>query len=1068
MRLARVYPARMKKTFGLLAAVAMAALIPSTASASGPFLDTAEEIISYTTNLSTTRMNTASDGSAYYHCSGGSPSGTRFEKRALDGTLIRSAPGQIDCRSILFDTNTNRLLATSYNPNNNSPDYGIFTVDRDTLVKTKLYNAPLAGAQSMPSLDPTGEFFYVLVPSGRGLIRSYRVADGSLVGDVVTLQLRNNIEAGGIARSDFVGGMFVTWDRAQKMFRAYDAESGVFLGQSSAAVVGNSREWFSYADGKAWVYDTGQSRWRGFQVLAGPAPEVSIEGGDAFEFEEGGSLTLEATGTEGVTYSWDLDGDEEFGDAEGPTATIEVLDGPATFTATVQVRTEFGRTATDSVEIVVHNLDPVVEAVTADPLEVEQFEQVSFSVTASDPAAELDFLTYRWSLGDGNSATGAEPTHVYADVGEYSVTVSAFDGDGGSDSGSVRVEVVPFTDGDEDGAPDGCERQYGLNPEDPNDGEADNDMDGISNRDECLAGTDPTRFNGPSAPAIHRPSVGSTVDVRRVPLVVSNASDPDGDDLVYEFELYTDEELSVLVASVQDMPEGFRLTTWEREEALVENGTYWWRARAHDPHVAGAWTQVGSFFVDTVNEAPEAPEPISPMGTIAELRPTLEVRPAVDPEGDRVTYSWEIIADTQNPTVVEEGVSNGPTWRPRGELEEDHQYYWRCAAVDSGGERSPRSVPAYFVVNQENQAPPAPTWVAPADGAVLSNLPVILRWAGAEDPDHDVLTYELEVATSQDFAAPLWTMEGIEGEEEFEVEFSDAEEDATHWARVRAWDGEGAGPWATVSFTVDAENSPPTAPVLIAPQDDARVAPGTVTLRWQAATDPEGGELRHVVRVFSADDLSSEIWSSSDATGTAELTVDWDAPDEAATYAWSVTASDDERGETTSTVWEFSVVLAANEPPTAPTPVSPVSDIIIDPAAAVLAASPATDPEGDLLTYEFEIFADEGLSERVFTMSGISEDGGVVSAAVSGLPAAPARYWWRVRASDAEAMGPWSNTAHFRTGELDVDEPDEEPDEEPADASGGGSDGCATAPGANGSGWALVALLGLLVARRRS
>ncbi len=1062
----------MTKNPALRALAVLATLLPTTSAlASGPFLDVAEEVVSYETTLSTTRMNTASDGAAYYHCSGGSPSGTRFEKRAPNGTLVRSAPGQIDCRSMLFDPNTNRLFATSYNPSNNTADYGIFTVDRDTLVKTKLYNAPLAGAQSMPSLDPTGEFFYVLVPSGRGVVRSYRVSDGSLVGDLVTLQLRNvGTEAGGIARADYVAGMFITWDRAGKMFRAYDAESGVFLGESSASVVSNSREWMSYADGKAFLYDTGLNRWRGFQVLAGPAPEVNIDGGDSFSFDEGGELTLTATGTEGVTFSWDLDGDEEFGDATGPTVQLGVLDGPAALTVSVQARTEFGRTATDSVEITVANLDPTITSLEASSETVEQFEAVTFTAAASDPAGDLDFLTYRWRFDDGESGTGETTTHVFTQVGTYDVSVTAADGDGGSDSQAVRVRVLPFTDVDEDGAPDGCERRHGLDPGDPNDGAADNDMDGISNRDECLAGTDPIVFNGPGAPSIHRPSVGATVEVRRVPLMVSNAVDPDGDDLTYEFELYRDEALTQLLGSVQDYAEGFRLTTWEYEEALRENGNYWWRARARDAHVAGAWTPTGSFFVNTVNEAPEPPEPLSPMGTIAETRPTLEVRPAVDPEGDFVRYIWEIITDTDAPSIVQEGMSDTPTWTPRDDLLEDHRYYWRCTAVDSRGESSGRSVPAYFSVNTENVPPAAPMWTAPMEGATLERLPVLLRWAQVEDPDHDDVTYELEVATTADFAAPILQVEGIAGEgASVEVAFEEPEEDAMHWARVRAWDAEGAGPWAEISFFVDSENGAPSSPVLRRPAEDARVEVGVVTFAFEAGVDPEGGGVRHRLDVFAADDLSGALWSTdAPVEEGAEWTAQWETPSAAATYAWSVTARDGEGAEATSPVWEFTVVAAANEPPGPPTPSSPVGDVIVDPAAAVLAASPAVDPESDPLTYEFEVFSDDALMERVFVAADVAADGGVVSTAVTNLPTEPARYSWRVRAADAQSPGPWSATAVFRTGELDVDEPDPDVDEPDVVTGAGGNDGCATASGGNGGVAMLALLLGFVALWRRS
>ncbi len=52
----------------------------------------------------------------------------------------------------------------------------------------------------------------------------------------------------------------------------------------------------------------------------------------------------------------------------------------------------------------------------------------------------------------------------------------------------------PPTDTDHDGMPDAWELKYGLNPNDPKDGAADNDYDGYTNLEEYLNGTDPTKF----------------------------------------------------------------------------------------------------------------------------------------------------------------------------------------------------------------------------------------------------------------------------------------------------------------------------------------------------------------------------------------------------------------------------------------------------------------------------------------------------------------------------------------------------------------------------------------------
>lgn len=52
-------------------------------------------------------------------------------------------------------------------------------------------------------------------------------------------------------------------------------------------------------------------------------------------------------------------------------------------------------------------------------------------------------LTYRWSFGDGGSASGFVVTHQYATSGYYPVTVTATDAIGQSGSAQLVVTVLP-------------------------------------------------------------------------------------------------------------------------------------------------------------------------------------------------------------------------------------------------------------------------------------------------------------------------------------------------------------------------------------------------------------------------------------------------------------------------------------------------------------------------------------------------------------------------------------------------------------------------------------------------
>ena len=57
----------------------------------------------------------------------------------------------------------------------------------------------------------------------------------------------------------------------------------------------------------------------------------------------------------------------------------------------------------------------------------------------------------------------------------------------------VILPGVVYLDSDHDGMPDAWEERYGLEPDDPSDGVDDGDIDGYTNVEEYLNGTDPTK-----------------------------------------------------------------------------------------------------------------------------------------------------------------------------------------------------------------------------------------------------------------------------------------------------------------------------------------------------------------------------------------------------------------------------------------------------------------------------------------------------------------------------------------------------------------------------------------------
>ncbi len=113
-------------------------------------------------------------------------------------------------------------------------------------------------------------------------------------------------------------------------------------------------------------------------------------------------------------------------------------------------------------------------------------------------------------------------------------------------------------------------------------------------------------FNrAPLAPRVLSPLDGVVVGSTQPDIVGEPASDPDGDELAYQFQLGLDdvyrniEETSTMVA-------GSSTVRWKPTQALAAGSTYYVRARAADARVFGPWSESRIFSISTEATTPGA------------------------------------------------------------------------------------------------------------------------------------------------------------------------------------------------------------------------------------------------------------------------------------------------------------------------------------------------------------------------------------------------------------------------------------------------------------------------------
>ncbi len=414
--------------------------------------------------------------------------------------------------------------------------------------------------------------------------------------------------------------------------------------------------------------------------------------------------------------------------------------------------------------------------------------------------------------------------------------------------------------------------------------------------------SEPT-FSAPTAPTIDDPLDGTRVESLDVVLTVQNATSPRGAPLTYTFEVYEGPELANQIEVVEDVGQTPLITF--TTVTLEENQSYCWRAVANDGRVNGPYSEVACFVVDVVNDAPTAPNLLAPDGSTDTVTPELSIDPSTDPEGEPLVYTFSVFADERLQTLVFSAESAQTAVITDG-LEEGQVYFWTAVATDARGASSPTPAPLGFEVDVANVLPTAPIFLAPTDGAAVVEESLTVVWQPAEDANGDDLLYELDIARDASFANITFQAQGVAlepGDDFLSLDVGSLDGDGVYFARVRALDPVGAGPYATISFTRSVDLPVPGAPTLISPLSGQEVE-GVVVLVVENVPDA-------VTYDFEVTDEAGSVISSQQGVpegmmGTTSVALDPLAP---GLYLWSAKAVN-EAGEASrsSVTTSFTVV----------------------------------------------------------------------------------------------------------------------------------------------------------------
>ena len=236
--------------------------------------------------------------------------------------------------------------------------------------------------------------------------------------------------------------------------------------------------------------------------VANAGPDQNITVGELINFD--GSESYDPDGII-ISYDWtsSIDGKLGLGKIiqnirlrEGiHTVTLLVSDGELTDTDTCIVR----------VSNISGNLPPVARIKPLKNVRVGE----TILLSGGDSYDEDGYITqYYWDFGDGTESGWINLStieHNWDNTGTYTITLTVMDDDGATSSVSYDINVTKLdgdgngdgndNDTDADGLPNAWELEFGLDPFDPSDANLDTDGDSLTNHEEYILGTDPTKFD---------------------------------------------------------------------------------------------------------------------------------------------------------------------------------------------------------------------------------------------------------------------------------------------------------------------------------------------------------------------------------------------------------------------------------------------------------------------------------------------------------------------------------------------------------------------------------------------
>lgn len=200
----------------------------------------------------------------------------------------------------------------------------------------------------------------------------------------------------------------------------------------------------------------------------------------------------------------------------------------------------------------------------------------------------------------------------------------------------------------------------------------------------------------------------------------------------------------------------------------------------------------------------------------------------------------------------------------------------------------------------KNTAPTVPTLTMPTNNKLCIDNTVSLEWNASTDAENNPITYQLQIATDNQFTQIVKTSESAQP-----VQTATLSKGIAYYWRVKATDSNNASSnySSTYSFYTEAvavTNHLPFMPQLVLPEFNTSINGSTTTLSWTASDVDTNDALSYDVYLGTVNPPTTKVGTAITATF-----LNTTALQSSTNYYWKVVVKDNKGGETIGQIWNF-------------------------------------------------------------------------------------------------------------------------------------------------------------------